>query len=320
MTTTPPPETDLFDSGVPNLPIAYDSVMLGLAKECLRKFYYIIIEGWQPSGFRVHLDFGIQYHKALENYDIAKADGADQEEAVHQALRTCLSWGHYDSNNTFIPYDSGYTREPNKTRETLTRTVAWYLDYFKNDPYQTVILKSGRPAVEMSFKINLDRLAPNGNTFMLSGHLDRVVIKDDRFYFMDRKTTKSAINARYWQQFSPNNQMSLYLTATQIILGQPAAGGIVDAAEIGATYARFYRNPLTRTPGQQAEWLNDTYYWLGIIQQSAETDYWPMNDKSCSNYGGCPFQIICSRDPKVRLAFLANEGFTKQPWNPLESR
>lgn len=315
----PAPE-HLYCLSVPSLPKAFDSVMLGLAKECLRKFKYIIIDGWQPNGFAAHLAFGLAYHKALETYDHDRALGASFEEAQINALNFCLNYGTRDEHGHFQPYDAMYTREPSKTRDTLLRSVVWYLEAFKNDVLKTFILKSGKPAVELSFKLNLDLHTPDGEPFMLAGHLDRLVTLNDDFYFTDRKTTKTSITPRFWNQFTPNNQMSLYYTAGQSVLSEPIKGGIIDAVEIGATYCRFKRHTITRTRGQQEEWLNETYYWIGVVQQCATDDHWPMNDKSCGNFGGCPFQIVCARDPKVRDEFLKHEGYHKREWNPLVAR
>lgn len=317
MTTSP----KLFTESLPLLPRAFDSTMLGLAKECLRKFKYIIIDGWNPRGFAAHLAFGIAYHKALETADRDKAKGASHDQALLNAIQFCLTYGERDADGTFVPYTSLFTKEPTKTRDTLVRSVVWYLDHFTKDPAKTVLLASGEPAVELSFQLDLELHTPDGDPFILCGHLDRVVELEGSLYFTDRKTTKYQISNHFWNQFvGPNNQISLYYAATQAVLREPARGGIIDAVELGATYSRFARRIITKTPGQLSEWLTDTYYWINQVQQAAAEDHWPMNDKSCSNYGGCPFLSICSRDPKVRQQFLEHEGFIKRQWNPLESR
>lgn len=315
-----PPSESLFSSVIPQLPIAWDSTMLGLLKECPRKFQYIILEGWQSNGFAAHLEFGIAYHKALEEYDKHKAAGLDHDQATIETVRFCMSYGSRDENGRFIPYDAQFTKEPSKTRDTLLRSVLWYLEHFEDDPARTLVLADGTPAVELSFKINTDLQTPDGQPFLLCGHLDRVVDLDGHNYVTDRKTTKSAITPRYWAQFTPNNQMSLYFMAGQLVLNKPIKGILIDAVEIGAGYSRFQRHPVYRTPGQQEEWLRDTYTWIMIAMQYATEGHWPMNDKSCSNYGGCEFRGICGKDPKVRKMFLKNEGFHNRRWNPLVSR
>ena len=315
------PSESLFCESYPNLPRAWDSTMLGLLKTCPRKFYYTIILGYQSNGFAAHLSFGIAYHKALEQFDKDIFDGIPRAQAINNAIRFCLSYGYRDDLGRFRPYDAQYTAEPTKTRDTLVRAVVWYLDHFKDDPAKTFQRSNGAPAVELSFKINLsDFLTPDGSPFLLCGHLDRVVELDDKLYWMDRKTTKGALDSRYFRTFTPSNQMSLYNAASQILLGVPMAGGLIDACQIGVNFTRYARHPIHRTRGQMDEWYADTKFWIGQAIDHAVADYWPQNDTRCGDFGGCPFIGICSKDPKVRTGFLEHSGFIERKWNPLESR
>lgn len=295
--------------------------MLGLLKTCPRKFKYIIIDGYRPRGFAAHLAFGTAVHKVKEVYDKDKAQGLSHEDALFNAVRFCISYGYRDHNNVFYPYDAAFTAEPTKTRDTLLRSMIWFLDQFKNDNAKTVILANGKPAVELSFKINLpDFPTPDGDPFILCGHLDRLVTIDDDYYFIDTKTSKSALTPYFFAQFNPNNQMSLYFTAAQLTLSEPAKGGIIDAMQVGVGFTRFARHPINRTRGQQREWLQTTYTWLDLATRYAAEDNWPMNDTSCSDFGGCPFRSICALDPSHRDNFLKHEGFIIEQWNPLTSR
>ena len=67
------------------------------------------------------------------------------------------------------------------------------------------------------------------------------------------------------------------------------------------------------------EWLADFGAWMVTAQTYAASGHWPMNEKSCNNYGGCVFKGICNKDPAVREAFLWTD-FEKKYWNPLEVR
>lgn len=320
-TLHPLPAEDLFCTNLPTLPKVWDSVMLGLLKECPRKFKYVIIDGWQSPGFAAHLAFGIAYHKVLEEFDRHRFTGMEYNDAMNESAKFAMNYGARGPDGKFNPYDAFYTREPTKTRDTLIRATVWYLENFRNDSLQTVRLADGSPAVEQSFKLSLELPSPDGDPFLLAGHLDRVVIDDNGDYFdLDRKTTKGEINARYWSQFNPNNQISLYYFATQSVLRKPAKGVIIDAAQLGVNFVRFRRHLITLTKGVQQEWVQDLYSYLSLATDYASRDYWPKNDKSCTNYGGCPFQFICSKDPAVREQFISHEGFLNRKWNPLENR
>jgi hypothetical protein len=283
---------------------AWDSTSLGTLKDCPRKYYYQIVEGWRGKGESVHLKFGSLYHHGLEWYDHHRAEGADHASALRLSVRRLLveTWAEG------APWDSGHNL---KTRETLIRSVVWYLEQFgDNDPAQTVVLKSGKPAVELSFRLQID------DDLVLCGHLDRVVEFQSQFYVMDRKTSVSTISSYYFDRYSPDNQMSLYTLAGGIIYENPVRGVIIDACQIAVGFSRFERGMVYRTEAQSTEWLEDTKEWIALAAMYAEKNHWPMNDKSCHDYGGCPFREICSSDPRVRQNFLEAK-FEREPWNPL---
>lgn len=263
---------------------AWDSTSLGLLKECPRKYYYTIIEGWRWRGESVHLRFGILYHAALELYDRARAEGESHESALYTAVERTLR-DTWDNGAPWSPEHSS------KNRFTLIRSIIYYLDEFRDDAAQTVILANGKPAVELSFQFNV------GEGVLLCGHLDRLVNFQGDVFVMDRKTTGHTITQQYFAQYSPHNQMSLYTLGGQIVYYVPVRGVIIDAAQIAVGFTRFQRGMTYRTSAQLDEWLADFHIWRGIAWTFAEKGNWPMNDKSCFNYGGCPFMSVCSRDP-----------------------
>src|SRR6185437_5680948 len=160
--------------------------------------------------------------------------------------------------------------------------------------------------------------------YILSGHLDRVVDYCGSLLVMDHKTTITTPGAMYFDQYSPNNQMSLYTIAGKVILNMPVKGICINAAQIMLEKPNnFVRGFTYRTDAQSNEWLNDLRFWFHQAETYAKMNYWTMNDTSCDKFGGCRFREICSRDPSVREAFL-KANFTKLPeeerWNPLKPR
>lgn len=285
---------------------AWDSTSLTLLKTCPRKYYYTMIEGWKSKAEAIPLTFGIAYHKALELYDEARAEGADVQEATRQALRYCLG----------VSIPAGDNR---RTKFTLVRSIIWYLEQFKNDPCETVILANGRPAVELSFRFTLDTTTPSGENYMLCGHLDRLVRLQDKLWILDRKTTGTTLSDNYFSHFNPDNQMSLYTFAGEIVTNEKVSGVIIDAAQLAVGFTRFQRAFTQRTPAQTAEWLADTLSFIQLNEQFSQTQNYPMNDTACDKYGGCPFKGVCSKDPKVRESFLSAD-FEKRIWDPLIPR
>lgn len=333
---------------------SWDSTTLGAFKTCPRLYFYQYIEGWVTEGESVHLRFGQEFHKALEDYDRKMASGAARDQAIREVVHELLCRtgerepvcvkGHdrcgYPSEDCplcerkWVPWevDEDTKAGKYKNRRTLLRLVLDYLDHYSDDGAETYIKADGVPAVELSFRFELDWGPKNHmavgkddvlQPYLLCGHLDRVVTFSDNIFVMDRKTTTSTPGSYYFDQYSPNNQMSLYTLASQVILGSPVKGVIIDAAQILVDSSRFVRGITYRTPDQLEEWLVDLRYTLDLAERYAIEGYWPHNDTACDKFGGCRFREVCSKSPQVRPMFLKSH-FVQLPeesrWNPLKPR
>lgn len=313
--------------------VVWDSTSIGLAKTCLRKYEYKLIEGWSNPNLSVHLRFGQHYATALEHYYKHVALGMSEEDAVIEVIKEALidTWDH-DTTEEVIDFGTETTpiktrkvrilgtgaawnsMHNSKTRETLIRSIVWYLDHFKDDPAPVHILSDGKPAVEYSFAIPVD----NGITF--TGHLDRLVDYAGHSYVMDQKTSGSTIGPSFFDQFNPNVQMSMYTFAGQVALGVPVKGVIIDAAQIAVGFTRFERNFTMRTEDQLEEWYDNAMYTIQQAQRATRENFFPMNEASCGNYGGCEFRHICSKSPRVREQFLQSNFVKNDPWDPSARR
>ena len=237
---------------------AYDSTSLGWLKECPRKYYYSMVVGWRPKTENVNIKFGSWYHQGLEMYDRAIATGADHDSALRNAVRFIMKATWEDGKAWQSDHNT-------KTRETLVRSIIWYLDTFgKNDPARTVILADGRPAVELSFQLDLDWGPVEGQHYVLCGHLDRLVEYSGGIYDMDRKTTGTTLTSSWFDQFDPDNQMSCYAFASKAIYKTEIKGVIIDAAQVAVGFTRFSRGFTYRTDSQIEEWLADLHYWFDL--------------------------------------------------------
>ena len=326
---TTEPDTDTVHSPFllgTNIQFAWDSTSLGYLKTCPYLYYLTMIEGWDSKEESIHLRFGIEYHFGIERYHVLKADGLSHKDAlrdtIHELLFRIEDW-EPDLDTKAGQY---------KNKDTLIRSVIWYLEYYREDAAKTYILSDGTPAVEQSFKFELDYgpeaysvSGGNGNEqpYILCGHLDRVVTFNDELFVEDHKTTTTTPSDYYFKQFEPNNQMSLYTLASKVVLDAPIKGVIIDAAQVAKDFTRFVRNLTYRSTDQLEEWLADLRAWLRAAERYAIEDHWPQNDMSCDKYGGCRFRDICSKSPNVRKQFL-KANFTQlkrdDRWNPLKPR
>jgi hypothetical protein len=317
-----------FAPSLPTFQTAWDSTSLGLFKECPRKYYYEIILGWRPKHTSVHLTFGLLYHAGLEAYDhfaasLGKLRTALLTDDEHRAgIRVCLrrvlaDAGERDEAGLWHPWRS---EDPYKNIWTLCRSLVWYLDHFRISTLETLLLSNGRPAVELSFRFPIFHVA--GEEILLCGHMDRVVknLADaDRRSVHDRKTTKSALNNRFFNSFSPHNQFTIYTIASNVVFETSALGVTVDAAQTLVNSTNFAQRYSGRSTQVLDEWLGDAKLWIEQAARYAEANHFPQNDKSCGNYGGCAFIEVCSKAPSFRQAWL-EQDFKPFTWNPLQSR
>ena len=234
---------------------AWDSTCIGLLKTCPKLYYYTIIEGYRPKDESIHLRFGGEFHQALWDYDMARADGKDHQSAVESVVYDLLL-RIADFNPTPDTKAGKY-----KNKNSLVRSVVGYLDHRKDDNLKTHIMSSGKPAVELSFRFELEfgpdaamsgkdmgeeGIIQTGTTqpYLLCGHLDRVC-EDPEGNLMveDHKTTTTTPSEYFFNSFEPNNQMSLYAFAGRIVLDAPIKGVIINAVQLLLTepYNRFVR-------------------------------------------------------------------------------
>jgi hypothetical protein len=313
------PTNTSFSTILPNLQIAWDSVSRGAFKTCPRFYQYVIINGYTSRLENIHFFFGIGFHSALELYDRKRAEGKTHKQSLFDAIRFIISYT-YDFNRK-RPWLSD---EPTKNRETLIRAIIWYLIQFEDDPLETMILSDKSPAVELSFHY------PSGivtsttkEEILFTGHLDRVVNWNDKPWIVDRKTTKLSLtqkgNEKFFQKFSPDDQMSGYYFGGTIIFDQPIGGIIIDAGQTAATFTKFQRGFTNRSRSQLYEWYIDITYMIKSAETYAQNNYYPMNDKSCDKFGGCPFRPVCSEPPEMREELL-EKFYTRRIWDPLITR
>lgn len=284
--------------------LVWDSTSLKAFKACPRKYQYMMIDKIRRRGANIHLAWGIALHSALEAYDHAKALGLTEDEATYRAVQKALAAELPESE------------EKTKTKETLVRSVVWYLDHYAEDPAKTYILADGRPGVELSFKFHLTSM--QGMDVYWAGHLDRLVEYNEQLWFMDRKTTKSQLDRRYFSQFAPDLQMYGYAFAGRVAFATPVVGGIVDAIQVGVTFSRFARHLLHIRDTQLDEWLAGVQWALEQAHACAEREEWPMNEAACNNYFGCEYRNLCAHAPSERPFYM--DDYERFDWNPLEER
>jgi len=328
------PQLQSFDAS--GFQFAWDSTSLSSFVTCPRKYYLSMLQGWTAEQKSVHLIFGGHYATALEHFHKHRAFGIDYNDAVRLVVQEVMinTWDHETEEVSEDETISGLAQtrtslrkipgtgraqdwlHSSKTRDTLIRSIVWYLEHFKDDPMQTVILSDGRAAVEYSFSIDLS------DEYVYCGHIDRLVTYGDNndIYVQDQKTTSAQITPRFFEGYSPDYQMTGYTWAGQIIFSMPVKGVIIDAAYIAVGFTSFGRQPVTRSEKQLEEFRAEALYYIGKAKECHESGYYPMNRTACGNYGGCEFKRICSAVPGIRSNLLEGSYKKRDRWDPIKRR
>jgi hypothetical protein len=314
--TEDPPVPSKFIPGT-FIQYAWDATSLESFKRCPRLYQYEMIEGWRPKNESVHLRWGAEFHTAMHQYQLMKADDIKHDEAVFLTIKELMyRIEDWDTDHKY------------KNKFTLIRSVIRFLDQYEHDPAKTVMQSNGKPAVELSFTFELDYgpIYEGGNgdlvkqPYILCGHLDRVVDFQGDLFAEDYKSSTSTPGSYFWNQFEPNNQMSLYTLAGKVVFQTNIKGVLIDSIQIMIDDTRCTRGTTYRTEDQIQEWLIDLNSWLIRAEEYATAGYWPQNDTACDKYGGCKFREICSKSPPVRERFLKGDFNKEEPWNPLLPR
>lgn len=315
---------------------AWDATTLSELFRCPRRFDYSMQQGFGPPGARTDLVFGQGFHSGLEALDIAFLDGKPHAEAIDLALAAALESVSRQSDGSWKLFTGDMTEKRGgyKTAATLLRAVQWYAEDNYPGPITPMRMPNGAPAIEVSFRIPLPITAPDGDRYLLIGHLDGMgTMGNFASYVRERKTTKSALGQFYWKQWNPAIQPFTYdLAASVLYKGQdwlpPLQGVMMEAAQIGVNFARFERKPIPRTEGQREEWLATIVSKIQEYERRAllppsdvgEEGRFAPNYAACSMYGGCHFAPVCTQDP-TRQQITLEQQYEKRPlWNPMEVR
>ena len=224
----PPPEPAIspFIDG-DGVQYAWDSTSLEYLKRCPRLYQYQR-EGWQPNDENVHLRFGSEFHTAMHQYELLKADDIEHEEAVFLVIKDLL-----------LRIDDFRPDHKYKNRLNLVRAVVRYLDKFQDDKAKTVILDNGKPAVGLSFRFELDYGPTPEQPYILCGHLDRVVdFQGDRSPRIINLVR--VLLAPTSGQFEPTIRCPYILWLAKIIFQTNIKGVLIDSIQLMVDDTRMH--------------------------------------------------------------------------------
>ena len=84
-----------------------------------------MIDGYVAMGESIHLRFGIEYHQALQDYDIARAEGIDHEDAIHSSISELVRRTHDWSVDETVKPGKYKTARLSFHLWWITLTITW---------------------------------------------------------------------------------------------------------------------------------------------------------------------------------------------------
>lgn len=315
-----------FSNKEPHLQLAWDSTSIQRFKSCPRKYQYESVLGYKPKKTPIAMTFGTHIHTILEYH--TKQHIAKPLPHKEEVERTIL----FAINETLEPkeilnpatgeketiYQSYFTDDTKRTRSNLLRLIIWYLEHYRNDNLEVVLKTDGEPAVELSFRFDTHERTHKDESFILCGHIDKIVKYNGNIWVLDYKTTGQTVD-RMRDYYTLDDQMTLYTLAANVATQHHVHGAILDVMACQVHANQFGRHTLPRNADILNEWLAEAILWMRLAEQYAESNYWPKNQQSCSKYSGCQFREICSLTPSMRQRFL-DAQFIIEFWDPLRIR
>lgn len=305
-------------------PHCIDSTIIATFRSCRQKAFRQYMEHWKPKGDSVHLVAGKAFADGIEKARKAFYEqGKPQSEAVAIGLGALIaSYGTFE-----CPPDSA---------KSLERTCGALEYYFSQYPLGAdgalpLDIGGGRKSIEFSFAEPIRVLHPvSGDPLLYTGRADMVATFAGAVYAFDEKTTSSLGNS-WAKQWDMRSQFTGYTWAgrragfaTQgvIVRGVSILKTKFDTMQVVATRSEWeierWERALNATVEQMiASWrLHNHLADAGEDQLALEAFDYNL-DHACSEYGGCPFLIICK---SPRPADWLPNYFERRVWDPLSRK
>lgn len=262
----------------------YDYSMLSCFQACKRKFYFRYVRHLVGTKRQTALEFGTSIHAALEVWS--------STQSVDQALKAFdTSWAEAGGD---APDDA------KRTKAMADKVLKGYFKKYAQEPFEIV-------STETPFEINM------GN-YMYIGRMDKVIKWDDVIGPMDHKTS-SSLGYSTFDQYNPNMQVDGYIYACQKCLDPNAYMALMDVILIAKTKQEYARSKETRSQEQIDAFPQLFLEVIAEIEQAEKTGKYTPCYGQCSNYGNCPYRMLCTESPKVWEDLIAGY-FKEEVWDP----
>lgn len=300
----------------PEFPPVLSSSMRESFSSCPRKFLWEQIYGYIPQEESEHLIFGAAYAAGLEEFRRSYYGTRYSHLGIRDKLSESLADGVHKAIQTYGSYEP-----PEGSAKNFERLIGAIIEYILQYPPETDGCKpstfQGEPRVEFSFTLEVpDVLHPvSGDPLLFTGRADMLAEFNGGLFIFDDKTT-GALGPSWANQWRLRSQFTAYTVGAQEA-GFPVVGAIIRGIAILKTKYNLAEVITHRPPHIVEAWKKRLVHDAERMIDMWNSGYWPeygQENGACSNYGGCPYQVLCeSAHPENYL----NVYFQNARWDPI---
>ncbi len=292
-------------------PAARDSTSRTHFKKCPRMYFYRIVLGYSEKETKPYFKFGAAYHKFMEIlelswYDPITGEGDKDEDNpahIHKALEAAVKLYGKDDPPTGTQWD-----HLNLAR--MAQCCAYAAKKWKREKKGGKLKVIG---VEQPFEVFLK----DGVT-RLGGKADVFLLWTGTHAGKDFKTTGMTAE-KFQRGINPNDQFNGYLLGLSLLSGNHVGTLLVDTLFIKKpTKQKPSPDPeieiyaVSKTEKELKRFEDETIWWEGLINESREKDFWPMNETHCWN---CIYRAVCSKGTENAQMNQLRTRYKREPWD-----
>lgn len=287
-------------------PIVKDHSSVKLYKQCPTLYFYRTVLGYKEKNDDIILVWGTCIHLFRESLEKAwityKKDKSKYLECCKIATNIALDYWRKEGKYVAVGTDYEFMTE--------NRLVASLLASYEHWCKEKTMGKVDVILVEQSFAIVL----PDGTE--TCGRIDQVVRWGGRVWIRDFKTTKKN-KTFYEKQLNPNDQLTRYMYAASKLTNSPVQGAMIELLYNTKTIGPEIHTLFTsRSTEQMEQWEKEQEYWTMRIDDSRNTDMYPMNESYSCQW--CKYQKICATPSEGGKLNVLKSSYRFDPWDPFK--
>ena len=287
-------------------PEVIDSSIRSQFVSCPRSYLWRYGMNLRLAGESVHLKAGGAFAAGCESirkgfYD----EGLSSTDAIERGCNVALE--HY-----------GETEIPDDHPKSPSRVIAGLIHYFTTYPLATdacqpIKTATGKHCIEFKFAIPLPFTHPTtGNPLLFGGRSDMLVNFNGMQLVFDDKTT-SQLGATWPGSWNLRGQIDGYVYAARHH-GIPVEGAIIRGQSFLKKSFGNAESLQLRSDWQIQRWYEQFLRDIERMLSAWRSGIYDYNlDSTCSSYGNCAYQALCS-SPNPERWF---GDYVKEVWNPL---